>query len=176
MICAMKARSLAPEVVQGDITRLEVDAVVNAANSSLAPGGGVCGAIHAAAGPGLAEECARLGGCPTGDARLTRGHRLPSRFVVHAVGPVWRGGAEGEDGLLASCYRNAIEVAVAAGARSIAFPAISTGIFGFPLERATRIAVREVRAGIERHPSLERVVLCCFAERDRELYERVLGG
>ncbi|HQR28913.1 MAG TPA: macro domain-containing protein [Anaeromyxobacteraceae bacterium] len=164
------------EIVQGDITRLGVDAIVNAANGALAPGGGVCGAIHAAAGPGLARECASLGHCPTGEARLTGGHVLPARFVVHAVGPVWRGGAEGEDDLLARAYRSALDAAAAAGARSIAFPAISTGIYGFPLERATRIAVREARAGLDRHPSIERVVLCCFSARDREVHEREVAG
>lgn len=161
------------EVLQGDITRLAVDAIVNAANPALAPGGGVCGAIHDAAGPDLERECAALGGCPTGDVRLTGGHRLPARFVVHAVGPVWNGGGEGEDEALASCYRRAIDVAVAAGARSIAFPAISTGIYGFPLERATRIAVAEARAGLRRHPGLARLVLCCFSSGDRTLYERL---
>ena len=160
------------EVLQGDITRLAVDAIVNAANRALAPGGGVCGAIHDAAGPGLGRECAALGGCPTGDVRLTGGHRLPARFVVHAVGPVWNGG-QGEDEALANCYRRAIDVAVAAGARSIAFPAISTGIYGFPLERATRIAIAESRAGLRRHPGLTRLVLCCFSAGDRALYERL---
>jgi O-acetyl-ADP-ribose deacetylase (regulator of RNase III) len=161
------------QIVQEDITRLVVDAIVNAANEGLLPGGGVCGAIHAAAGPGLARECAALGGCPTGDARLTTGHRLPARWVVHAVGPVWRGGDAGEDEALSSCYRRAIDVAVAAGARSIAFPAISTGIFGFPIERATRIALAESRAGLARHVGLERVVLCCFSAGDRAVHERV---
>ncbi len=164
------------EVVQGDITRLAVDAVVNAANEALAPGGGVCGAIHAAAGPGLARECAGLARCPTGEARLTGGHGLPARFVVHAVGPVWRGGGDGEDELLARAYRSALDAAASAGARSVALPAISTGIYGFPLERATRIAVREARAGLDRHPGIERVVFCCFSARDREAYERELGG
>jgi len=173
MICVMSGHDERLEIVQGDITRLAVDAIVNAANSSLAPGGGVCGAIHAAAGPGLAEECAALGGCPTGGARLTGGHRLPARWVVHAVGPVWRGGSDGEDGQLASCYRRAIDVAAGAGARSIAFPAISTGIYGFPLERATRIALAEARAGLVRHPSLLRIVLCCFSAGDLAVYERL---
>jgi O-acetyl-ADP-ribose deacetylase (regulator of RNase III) len=164
------------EVHQGDITRLSVDAIVNAANPALAPGSGVCGAIHAAAGPGLAQECGALGRCPTGDVRLTGGHRLPARFVVHAVGPVWGGGGNGEDEALASCYRRAIEVAVAAGARSIAFPAISTGIYGFPLERATRIAIVEARAGLRRHPGLERLVLCCFSAGDLAVYLRIASG
>jgi O-acetyl-ADP-ribose deacetylase (regulator of RNase III) len=173
MICAVTDPGRKIQIVQGDITRLEVDAVVNAANEGLLPGGGVCGAIHAAAGPGLARECAAIGGCPTGDARLTSGHRLPARWVVHAVGPVWRGGDAGEDEALRGCYRRAIDLAVGAGARSIACPAISTGIFGFPLERATRIALAEARAGLARHPSLERVVLCCFSAGDRATYERL---
>ncbi|MEI6224337.1 MAG: macro domain-containing protein [Deltaproteobacteria bacterium] len=164
------------EVLQRDITRLAVDAIVNAANPALAPGGGVCGAIHDAAGPGLEQECAALGGCPTGDVRLTGGHRLPARFVVHAVGPVWSGGGQGEDESLASCYRRAIDVAVAAGARSIAFPAVSTGIYGFPLERATRIAIAEARAGLRRHPGLARLVLCCFSAGDLAVYLRIAAG
>jgi O-acetyl-ADP-ribose deacetylase (regulator of RNase III) len=176
MICAMPLASSRLQIVQGDITRLEVDAIVNAANQALQPGGGVCGAIHAAAGPGLALECAALGGCPTGDVRLTGGHRLPARWVVHAVGPVWSGGGDGEDAALASCYRRAIDEAVLAGARSIGFPAISTGIYGFPLERATRIALAEVRAGLARHPTLERVVLCCFSPSDLATYERIASG
>jgi O-acetyl-ADP-ribose deacetylase len=173
MICAMVAAAESIQIIQGDITRLDVDAIVNAANEGLLPGGGVCGAIHAAAGPGLARECAAIGGCPTGDARLTGGHRLPARRVVHAVGPVWRGGEEGEDAALASCYRRAIDLAALAGARSIAFPAISTGIYGFPIERATRIALAEARSGLARHPALERIVLCCFSAGDRATYERV---
>ncbi len=161
------------EVVRGDITRLQIDAIVNAANEQLLPGGGVCGAIHRATGPDLAGACAAIGGCPTGDARLTPGFGLPARFVIHAVGPVWSGGADGEDGLLASCYRRSLEVAAGAGARTVAFPAISTGIYGFPLERATRIAVGAVRDGLARHPSLSRVVLCCFSDTDAAIYERV---
>jgi O-acetyl-ADP-ribose deacetylase (regulator of RNase III) len=176
MICAMTSPAERLQIVRGDITRLDVDAVVNAANEALAPGGGVCGAIHAASGPGLAAECATLGGCPTGDARLTGGHGLPARWVVHAVGPVWRGGGAGEDESLASCYRRAVDLAADAGARSIAFPAISTGIFGFPLERATRIALAEVRDGLARHPALERIVLCCFSEADRAVYERLAAA
>lgn len=176
MICAMPGSPDRLEIRQGDITRLPVDAVVNAANERLAPGGGVCGAIHAAAGPGLARECEAIGGCPTGEARLTGGHDLLARWVVHAVGPVWRGGNEGEDASLAACYRCALDLAAKAGARSIAFPAISTGIYGFPLERATRIAIREARAGLARHPGIEKVVLCCFSDRDREAYERIASA
>jgi O-acetyl-ADP-ribose deacetylase (regulator of RNase III) len=176
MICAMgdvePARLAA---VQGDITRLPVDAIVNAANPALLPGGGVCGAIHDAAGPGLGEECRRVGRCPTGDARITGGHALQARWVVHAVGPVWRGGAAGEDEDLASCYRRSIDLAVEAGARSIAFPAISTGIYGFPAEQAARIAVAEARAGLARHPALERIVLCCFSGKDLSIYRHLLG-
>jgi O-acetyl-ADP-ribose deacetylase (regulator of RNase III) len=150
------------EVVQGDITRQAVDAVVNAANTSLLGGGGVDGAIHRAAGPELLAECRTLGGCPTGEARITRGYRLPAQWVIHTAGPVWRGGKDGEDKLLASCYRRSLEVAVQNGVRSLAFPAISTGIYGFPLQRATRIAVSEVRAFLEANPDLGKVVFVCF--------------
>ncbi len=132
------------ELYSGDITKLAVDAIVNAANESLAPGGGVCGAIHGAAGPDLAKECARVGHCPTGEARLTGGYRLPAKYVIHAVGPVWRGGGEGEALQLASCYRASLDLARAQGLTSIAFPAISTGIYGFPLQQATGIAVGTV--------------------------------
>jgi O-acetyl-ADP-ribose deacetylase (regulator of RNase III) len=176
MICAMNVPAPARLRVQkGDITRLEVDAIVNAANSALLPGGGVCGAIHAAAGPGLEEECRRLGGCPTGDARITSGHALLARWVVHAVGPVWRGGGAGEDEALSGAYRRSIDLAAEAGARTLAFPALSTGIYGFPIERATRIAVAEVRAGLERHPGLDQVILCCFSDVDLATYQRVLA-
>jgi O-acetyl-ADP-ribose deacetylase (regulator of RNase III) len=161
------------ETVQGDITRLAVDAVVNAANASLLGGGGVDGAIHRAAGPELLEACRALGGARTGEVRVTSGFRLPARWVLHAVGPVWRGGGAGEDQALASCYREAVKLAAAQGARSIAFPAISTGAYGFPLERATRIAVAEVKAALDRHPSVERAVFCCFAARDLAVYDRV---
>ena len=162
-------------VVQGDITRLQVDAIVNAANASLLGGGGVDGAIHRAAGPGLLEECRALGGARTGEAKITGGHRLPARHVIHAVGPVWHGGGAGEDEALGRCYRNALRIAAEAGLRSIAFPAISTGAYGFPLERATRIAVAEVRRALEAGSPVERVVLCCFSPRDREAYEAALG-
>jgi O-acetyl-ADP-ribose deacetylase (regulator of RNase III) len=156
----------------GDITTLEVDAVVNAANSSLLGGGGVDGAIHRAAGPGLLQECRLLGGCATGDAKLTRGHRLAARWVVHTVGPVWRGGEAGEDAALASCYRRSLEVAAGAGARSIAFPAISTGVFGFPASRAAEIAVRTVSAA---DPAVwDRVVLVAFDRGTSELYGGLL--
>lgn len=153
-------------LVEGDITRQMTDAIVNAANESLLAGGGVCGAIHRAAGPGLEAECRSLGGCPTGEARITKGHRLEAPWVIHAVGPVWRGGAQGEDALLALCYRNSLALAHAKGLKSIAFPAISTGIFGFPPERAARIAIREALAWPKPHP--ERIVFVLFG---REAYE-----
>ena len=156
----------------GDITTLAVDAVVNAANSSLLGGGGVDGAIHRAAGPGLLQECRLLGGCATGDAKLTHGHRLPARWVVHTVGPVWRGGGAGEDAALASCYRRCLEVAAGAGARSIAFPAISTGVFGFPASRAAEIAVRIVSAADP--AAWDRVVLVAFDRGTAELYGGLL--
>ena len=166
----MEAMTIEPWL--GDITTLEVDAVVNAANSSLLGGGGVDGAIHRAAGPGLLQECRLLGGCATGDAKLTRGHRLAARWVVHTVGPVWRGGEAGEDAALASCYRRSLEVAAGAGARSIAFPAISTGVFGFPANRAAEIAVRTVSAA---DPAVwDRVVLVAFDRGTSELYGGLL--
>ena len=151
------------EVVEGDITALNVDAVVNAANSRLAGGGGVDGAIHRAAGPtALQAACRALGGCPTGEVRLTPGFALPARAIIHAVGPVWQGGSAHEEELLARCYRNALALADAEGFGSLAFPAISCGVYGFPPERAVPIAVREVRAALARPTSVRRVVFCCF--------------
>jgi O-acetyl-ADP-ribose deacetylase len=150
------------EVVQGDITRLEVDVIVNAANSSLLGGGGVDGAIHRAAGPGLLEECRALGGCETGQAVLTGGHRLPARHIIHTVGPVWSGGQRGEPELLASCYQRSLDLAARAGARTIAFPMISTGVYRFPLDRAALIAVATVLEHIEAHELPERIILCTF--------------
>jgi O-acetyl-ADP-ribose deacetylase (regulator of RNase III) len=161
------------DVVQGDITTLTVDAIVNAANETLLGGGGVDGAIHRAAGPGLLEECRTLGGARTGEVKRTGGHRLRARHVLHAVGPIWRGGDAGEDGLLASCYREALRLADEAGSTSIAFPAISTGVFHFPIERATRIAVAEVERGLAAHAAIRLVVFCPFSDGDRLVYERV---
>jgi O-acetyl-ADP-ribose deacetylase (regulator of RNase III) len=163
------------EVVRGDITKLDVDAIVNAANETLLGGSGVDGAIHRAAGPELLAECEKLGGARTGEAKRTRGYGLPARYVIHAVGPVWHGGAEGEDDLLASCYRRSLRLA--SDLRSIAFPAISTGAYRFPLERATRIAVREVQRFLaEGEHSLQRVVFCCFSAEDEAVYRKVLAG
>ena len=153
-----------------DITTLDTDAIVNAANESLAPGGGVCGAIHRAAGPELAQACIAIGRCPTGEARLTPGFRLPARFVIHAVGPVWRGGGAGEADLLASAYRSAMRLAAEHGLSSIAFPAISTGIYGFPLDQATPIAVSAVRHAASAGSSIERVIFACFSPEVERAY------
>lgn len=164
------------EVVTADITTLAVDAIVNAANTRLAGGGGVDGAIHRAAGPELLAECRTLGGCPTGEARLTRGYKLPARYVIHAVGPVWSGGRTGEAELLASCYRCSLELASAHALRSIAFAAISCGVYGYPVEQAARIAVGEVDANLARHPSLEQVQFCCFGDEVTSAYRRALAA
>ena len=158
------------KVVEGDITIQRVDAIVNAANTTLLGGGGVDGAIHRAAGPRLVEECRTLGGCPTGQAKITNGYNLPAQWVIHTVGPVWRGGDGREDELLASCYRAALELAVEKGVRTIAFPAISTGVYGFPLERAAAIAVSEVKSFLEKNLSLEKVVFVCFGKRGYDCY------
>ena len=163
-------------VVEGDITRQGVDAIVNAANATLKRGGGVDGAIHRAAGPELQEACNRIGGCPTGEARITGGYRLKARHVIHTVGPRWQGGDRGEPEQLASCYRNALRLAREHGCRTVAFPAISTGIYGYPLEAATRIAVLTVREELERAPGIEEVRFVTFGDEATATYRRVLAG
>ncbi len=163
------------EIFQGDITTLEVDAIVNAANEALTPGGGVCGAIHRAAGPKLAEACAAIGGCPTGEARITPGFELAAKYVIHAVGPVWRGGGENEAELLAGCYRNALDLAVGNGLRSVAFPAISTGIYGYPLSAAAELAVGTVRAYLSVGEAMDRVIFAVFGDEAEAAYRGALG-
>jgi O-acetyl-ADP-ribose deacetylase (regulator of RNase III) len=163
-------------IVEGDIAALDIDAIVNAANEHLAPGAGVCGAIHRGAGPELAKACARIGHCPTGQARLTPGFRLKARHVIHAVGPVWQGGNRGEEALLAGCYRDALRLAAESGIRRIAFPAISTGVYGYPMEAATRVAIKTLREELARHPDIEQVVFCCFGAEPAAVYRRLLAA
>jgi len=161
-------------LVKGDITKQKADAIVNAANTSLLGGGGVDGAIHRAAGPKLLDECRRLGGCETGDAKMTKGYNLPAKYVIHTVGPVWHGGLHDEDRLLASCYRRSLDVAVQRGVKTIAFPCISTGVYGFPQERAAKIALMEVRKFLQANPSIEKIVFVCFLQEDFRIYSELL--
>jgi O-acetyl-ADP-ribose deacetylase (regulator of RNase III) len=164
------------QVLETDITKLTVDAIVNAANEALLGGGGVDGAIHRAAGPDLLEECRTLGGCPTGQAKITKGYRLPAKFVIHTVGPVWRGGSRNEPELLANCYRNSLALAAAHSIRSVAFPAISCGIYGYPIDQAVKIAVRETSGFLEQNAFPERVVIACFGRDIFDAYVKELQG
>ena len=168
------------QIVEGDITKQEVDAIVNAANTSLLGGGGVDGAIHRAAGPELLEENRKIGGCPTGEARVSKGYKLPAKYVIHTVGPIWAGGNRNEENLLANCYRNSFKAARELGIKSIAFPSISTGAYGFPLERATEITLEETKKFLETDKTLTNVVFVCFGETVlntyKEVYKRVFGG
>lgn len=162
------------EVTLGDITQQQVDAIVNAANETLLGGGGVDGAIHRAAGPELVAECRTLGGCATGNAKITKGYKLPAKFVIHTVGPVWGGGTRGEDDLLASCYRKSLELATVHAIKSLAFPCISTGVYRFPQERAAKIAVGEVQKFLEKNTAMEKIVFVCFQLQDFEIYEKLI--
>lgn len=162
--------------IQGDITKMLVDAIVNAANTSLLGGGGVDGAIHRAAGPGMLEECRKLRRCPTGEARITGGHRLPAKHVIHTVGPVWNGGQNREPELLAACYTSSLRLALENGITSIAFPSISTGAFGYPIEQAAPIAIATTRSFVESNQKFDKVIFCCFSSHDLAVYQRELQG
>ncbi len=164
------------EILQGDITKLAVDAIVNAANTTLLGGGGVDGAIHRAAGPGLLTECRALGGCDTGDAKITKGYNLPARYVIHAVGPVWGGGKNNEEALLKSCYHRSIEIARQNNLKTIAFPCISTGVYRFPKDKAAQIAAATVRECLARMPDIGKVIFVCFSSEDYQIYERLLNA
>lgn len=164
------------ELALDDITRQKVDAIVNAANTTLLGGGGVDGAIHRAAGPGLVEECRKLGGCPTGEARITEGYGLAARHVIHTVGPIWRGGRSGEDELLHNCYENSLKLAEQYGVKTIAFPSISTGAYRFPIERAARIAVTTVRETLEKIKSIEKVIFVCYSQADYQVYKKTMSS
>lgn len=163
------------KIIQGDITKLEVDAIVNAANNSLLGGGGVDGAIHRAAGPDLLEETRKIGGCPTGEARVSGGYDLPARWVIHTVGPVWKGGSQNEENLLASCYRNSFAAAVEKGVKTVAFPAVSAGVYGFPLKKATEIAMRETRQFLENDDLLDQVIFVCFSQEALKIYQETFS-
>lgn len=163
-------------VIRGDIRDRDVDVIVNAANTTLLGGGGVDGAIHRAAGPELLAECRALGGCETGDAKLTKGYRLPARWVIHTVGPIWKGGKAGEDALLATAYRRSLEVAAAAGARTIAFPSISTGAYNFPVDRAARIAITTIRDFIQRNDAFDEILIVCFDDRTLRAYNEEVAA
>ncbi|MDH7603940.1 MAG: O-acetyl-ADP-ribose deacetylase [Melioribacter sp.] len=161
------------EIIKGDITKLKVDAIVNAANNSLLGGGGVDGAIHRAAGPMLLEECKKLGGCPTGEAKITKGYNLPAKFVIHTVGPIWKGGNYNEDELLSNCYKNSLKLALENGIKTIAFPSISTGAYRFPVEQASKIAFNTVMEFLQQHDKIEKVIFCCFDDNTYALYTQL---